>query len=184
MDKDSLDIRGKLDKGTQISPITFVATVLTFESRRPSLLSKLSYKPGYVHHVVLMPLCLGTIGITSTQPFVLARSLASGSHDALSGSSHVSVTITSCLKWDTYNNEIAFRQKYGITHILNEKLVKQGLVPRATLWSLYKFTDTRYKTDALVCFADDNDIAYAVWEDRLLKDWEDICVRFEPVYID
>jgi len=62
--------------------------------------------------------------------------------------------------------------------------VKQGLVPRATLWNLYKFTDTRYKTGKLVLYTDNNDIAYGVWEDRMLKDWEDICVRFEPVYID
>ena len=42
----------------------------------------------------------------------------------------------------------------------------------------------RYKTAALVCFADDNDIAYAIWEEKLINDWQDICMRFEPIFID
>lgn len=184
MDKDALDTHGKLDKGTRITPITYVGTVLTFESRRPSLLSKLSYRPAYVHHAVLMPLCRATIGTISTQPFALARSLASGSNGVLNGSSHVSVTITPCLKWDTHHAEVKYRVKYGITHLLNEKLVKQGIVRRVTLWSLFKFTDIKYKTDSIVCYVDNNDAAYALWEERLVKQLEEVCVRFEPVIID
>jgi len=175
---------GRLDQGTRISPISFAGIVMTFESSQATQNQRNMFKPFYAHHVVLIPLNHGTIGTGYTQRFVLAHCLGTGSNTALGGSCHVSVSLTPCLKWDTYDAEVKYRRKYGITARLNQDLVRIQKIPPATSFSLYDENPITFKSRGLCMFSTNMDKAYEYWENKLVVEMENICIHFEPIIID
>ncbi len=184
MANDQLHIAGRLDAGTRISPIQFAGIVMTFESSQVTQHQRSMFKPIFVHHVVLIPLNHGTIGTGYTQRFVLAHCLGTGLNTALGGNCHVSVSITPCLKWDTYDAEAKYRRKYGITARLNQDLVRIQKIPPATSFSLYDENPITFKSKGLCMFSKDMNKAYEYWENKLVKEMENICIHFEPIIID
>ncbi len=184
MEKDISNTVGKLDKGTHITAIKYAGTVLTFESYLAPLLQRRSFRPVFVHHVVLLPLNHGTIGTEFTRPFVLAPSLDSVSSTVMNGRCHVSISIINCLKWDQYEGELRFRRHYGISAHLNKYLVEQKVIPTATHFKLIEESNITYRSKGLVMFKDDNNEAYAHWEDRIIIDIMNVCKYFEPIIID
>lgn len=184
MANDQCHTSGRLDAGTRISPIQFAGIVMTYESSQATEHQRRLFKPIFVHHVVLIPLNRGTIGTGYTQPFVLAHCLGSGLNTALAGSSNVSISITPCLNWDTYDAEVKYRRKYGITARLNQDLVRTQRIPPATSFSLYDENPITFKSRGLCMFTVDMDKAYGYWENKLVKEMESMCVHFEPIIID
>lgn len=184
MEKEASSTPGKLDQGTHITSIKFVGTVLTLESYLAPLLQRKSYKPVFVHHVVLIPLNRGTIGMDCTLPFAPATSLDSVSNTAFIGKCNVSISIVGCLKWQTYEGELRFRRMYGISARLNRYLVKVGVIPTATHFKLFEESHITYRAKGLIMYKDDNDGAYRAWEDRIVIDVMEICKHFEPIVID
>jgi len=184
MEKEVSATLGRLDKGTHITATKFVGTVLTFESYLAPLLQRKSYKPVFVHHVVLIPLNHATIGTESTRRFVPAHSLDSVSNTAMLGKCNVSISIINCLKWDQYTGELRFRRMYGIAARLNKYLVEVKVIPTATHFRLFNESSFTYRGKGLVMYKDDNDGAYRAWEDRLVIDVMEVCKHFEPIVID
>jgi len=184
MEKEAFCTPGKLDRGTHTTSIKFAGIVMTFESYLAPIFQRKSFCPVYAHHVVLIPLNHATIGITSTEPFVLAPCLVSGLSTAWSGNSPVSISIVGCLKWDHYDAEIRYRRKYGIRANLNKFLVTQKVIRPATAFKLYSENTITLQARGLTIYKCDNDLAYAMWEDRLVIQLETICKHFEPIIVD
>jgi len=183
MENEAFVTPGKLDKGVRITSIRFAGIVMTFESYLAPIFQRKSYCPAFAHHVVLIPLNQGTIGTKSTQSFALAPSLVSGLSTAWRGNSAVSISIVGCLKWDHYDAEVRYRRKYGIRANLNKFLVTQKVIAPATAFKLYSENTITCLSRGLTMYKCDFDLAYAMWEDKLVIQMESICKHFEPIII-
>jgi len=184
MEDEQSSTYGKLDAGTRITRIKFAGTALMYESLKAPILQRKSYKPVFVHHVVLIPQNHGTIGTVFTQPFALARSLATDLNTAYCGNSPVSISIAGCLKWDEYDGLVKYRRWYGIAASLNKYLVTQKVIATATHFKLCDENVFTYNASSVVMFMEDNDAAYRIWEDKVVLDMQHICRHFEPIIID
>lgn len=179
-----LRMSGSIDKGTLISSGRYAATVLMFESERhPTHQTIDSFRPVYVHHVVLLPLTQSTIGIQSTMLFKPPPFLVQLSRKNSATRCHVSVSIVNLLDWSNYLKEVTYRKKWGIMGTLQHHLVSVQVIPKATAFHLIHQTEITLKMKAFRWMQKNEEATVKGWSRKILSLLTTACENIEPIFI-